>query len=96
MNVITDDEISDDEISDDEISDDEISDDEISCDEISDDEISDDEISDDEISGNRKILVRTLHGCQDVVRIWQDIAMAAKILVRVPTRAPVNPLIPIY
>ena len=36
-----------------------------------------------------KILVRILpwiHGCQDVVRIWQDLAMAAKMLVRGSTR----------
>ena len=28
-----------------------------------------------------------IHGCQDVVRIWQDLAKTAKMLVRGSTRA---------
>ena len=43
--------------------------------------------------GGSIILVRSLkkscrgiHGCQDVVRIWQDLAKTAKMLVRGSTR----------
>ena len=31
-----------------------------------------------------------IHGCQDVVKIWQDLAKTAKMLVRVSTRVDIN------